>query len=170
MAESASIFILATDNHAYLSLRLAVMPAVRERIKQQDLGDEMVAGTATCLEWRGLSMMSIAVPVRVEVHPRFAALEPLTKEFVRNLVIQERLDGVHKCDSAHRWEGLAYIPIPRKLADPQTPTIVAWQAATFEVSPTGHLHGMDKPLRAVCPVWARQISKIRVSSSRLEGV
>ena len=96
-------------------------------------------------------MTSIAVPVRVEVHPRFAALEPLTKEFVRNLVIQEQLDGVHECNSAHGWEGLAYIPVPRKLADPQTPTAVARQAATFEVSPTGHLHGMDKPLRAGVP-------------------
>ena len=170
MAESASIFILATDNQAYFSLRLAVTPEMRERINRQDLGDEMVAGTATRLESRGLSMTSIAVPVRVEVHPRFAALEPLTKEFVRNLVIQEQLDGAHECDSAHGWEGLAYIPVPRKLADPQTPTAVARQAATFEVSPTGHLHGMDKPLRAVCPVWARQISRIRVSSSMLEGV
>ena len=147
MAESENIFILATDDHAYFSLQLAVTPAVRERVSKQDLGDEKVAGAATRLEWRGLSKTSVAVPVRVEDH----------------------LDGVHKCDSAHGWEGLTYIPVPRQLVDTTTPTTVVRQAETLEVSPIGHLHGTDKPWWAVCPVWACQISRSRVSEGRLVG-
>ena len=141
MSESENIFILATDDHAYFSLQLAATPAVRERVSKRDQGDEKVAGTATRLEWRGLSKTSTAVPVRVEVHPRFAAMEPLTKEFVRDLVIQDRLDGVHKCDSAHGWEGLTYIPVPRQLVGATTPTTVEREAETSEVSPIGYHQG-----------------------------
>ena len=79
MAESENILILATFGRAYFSLRLAATPVVKDRLTRQDVGSVKVSGTAIRLEWPRLSKTCIAVPIRVEVHPRLASVEPITK-------------------------------------------------------------------------------------------
>ena len=49
---------------------------------------------------------SIAVPVHVEVHSRFAAMEPITAGLARDIIMQDRLEGIHIYNDAHVWEGL----------------------------------------------------------------
>ena len=60
-----------------------------------------MSDTATRLEWPPRSDDSIAVPVRVEVHSRFAAVEPITAGLARDIIRQDRLEGIYIYNDAH---------------------------------------------------------------------
>ena len=161
MAESETIFVLVTDGHCkYFSLRLATRPAVKERVSRRDISGGNVSGTATRLEWPPGSdeSASIAVPVRAEVHSRFAAVEPIIAGVARDIIMQDRLDGIYIYDDAHAWEGLTYIPVPGRPVNTMQPAAVAQPSTSMEVSPVVSIHAGGKPRRAACPGRARHIS------------
>ena len=117
-----------------------------------------MSGTATRLEWPPGSDESIAVPVRVEVHSHFAAVEPITAGVARDIIMQDRLDGIYIYDDAHAWEGLTYIPVPGRPVNPIQLAAVAQPLTSIEVSPVVSIHVGKKPRRAACPGRARHVS------------
>ena len=107
--ENESIFALSTNRLNYFSLQLKVSPAIKRRVeRKQFTEDPYVEGVATSIQLRGVT----ETPVTIRTHMRYVSLAKLTNDFVRDLHLNDRLDGVYQVEVSQGWRDCDYLSYP----------------------------------------------------------
>ena len=74
------------------SLRVAITPAQKAKVEKRNAADPFVEGTAINL---GSGLTQTTAPVKVKTHIRYASVEEISPDFVRDLTYSGFNGGVY---------------------------------------------------------------------------